>query len=335
MQAQLSRCGRLELRTLLVIALATLLVPSALAAAPPRSAIFYYPWYGTAARDGAYQHWQQNAHAPPVDIASDFYPARGMYSSSNPAVLRAQMREIAGSGVQEIVSSWWGQGSPEDLRLGDVLRAARGVGLQVAVHIEPYPGRTVASVGEDVARLRSLGITDFFVYRPADFPAAEWAGLNASLSGVRMFAQTPLPGFAATGKFQGLYTYDILLYGGGSFGRICGAAHRLGLLCGPSVGPGYAAGRATGDVRVKPRLDGATYDRMWKAALTAGADLVTITSYNEWNEGTQIEPASSRVGALYQSYVGAWGRKGQLAGWAYLDRTAYWTALELAAVSRG
>ena len=30
---------------------------------------------------------------------------------------------------------------------------------------------------------------------------------------------------------------------------------------------------------------------MWKAAIRAGADRVTITSYNEWHEGTQIEPA--------------------------------------------
>ena len=316
------------MRTLLVIGLAALLAPSALAAAPPRSAIFYYPWYGTSGRDGAYQHWQQNEHAPPTDIASDFYPARGTYSSSNPAVLRAQMREIAGSGVQEVVSSWWGPGSPEDARLADVIRAARGVGLQVAVHIEPYPGRSVASVGADIARLRLLGITDFFVYRPGDFPAADWAGLNASLSGVRVFAQTPLAGFAAAGKFTGLYTYDILLYGGNSFVRICGEAHRLGLLCGPSVGPGYAANRATGDVRVKPRLDGATYDAMWRAALGANADLVTITSYNEWNEGTQIEPASVRTHGRYESYAGAWGRTGIAAQWAYLDRTAYWTAVQ-------
>ncbi len=45
---------------------------------------------------------------------------------------------------------------------------------------------------------------------------------------------------------------------------------------------------------MKPRRNGATYDAMWRAALAAHADLVTITSYNEWNEGTQIEPASTR-----------------------------------------
>src|SRR6187431_2725095 len=75
----------------------------------PTSAIFYYPWYGTPALDGAFQHWQQNGHTPPDDIASSYYPTRGAYSSSDAAVVRAQLREIARAGVGEVVVSWWGR----------------------------------------------------------------------------------------------------------------------------------------------------------------------------------------------------------------------------------
>ena len=50
---------------------------------------------------------------------------------------------------------------------------------------------------------------------------------------------------------------------------------------------------------------------------------MTITSYNEWHEGTQIEPARA-VGRAYLSYDGAWGLHGRAAQRAYLDRTAYW-----------
>ena len=66
---------------------------------------------------------------------------------------------------------------------------------------------------------------------------------------------------------------------------------------------------------------------MWRAAIQAHADRVTITSYNEWHEGTQIEPAAAgRHGAYrYFSYDGAWGLHGPAAQSAYLARTRYWS----------
>src|SRR5438874_164455 len=118
------------------------------AAARPHApvSIFYYPWYGTPAHDGSYEHWQQDWHLPPADIASNFYPARGPYSSGNPAVVAAQMREIAGAGITEVVSSWWGWGSLEDERLPLLIAEARKVGLSVAVQIEPFPYRSVETL---------------------------------------------------------------------------------------------------------------------------------------------------------------------------------------------
>ena len=288
------------------------------------AAIFYYPWYGTPARDGAWQHWQQNGAAPPERIGSDFFPARGAYSSGDPAVLAAQMAEIARAGVAQVIVSWWGRGSLEDSRLPAVAAAARSRGLGVAVHVEPYEGRTAASVGTDVAYLRRLGVRDVYVYASSSVPAPEWAALNAELSGVRLFANTALAGRAAAGGFAGLYTYDVLVYSGAAFPRICRQAARLELVCAPSVGPGYSARAATGDSRVRGRERGAVYDFMWSQALRAAAPVVTITSYNEWHEGTQIEPARARPG--YESYDGAWGLRGAPAERAYLDRTAYWTA---------
>jgi hypothetical protein len=318
---------------LLVLACACAATP-ALAAGPAQPVVtaFYYPWFATTVDDGSYAHWAQDGHLPPNDIASIYYPALGVYSSDDPSVLGDQMAEIQRAGIDQIAVSWWGWGSIEDQRLPAVIQAARKHGIAVAVHIEPYAGRSVASVGADVAHLMTLGVTTFYVYQAFNLPPASWAPLNDMLEeqGVTMYAETALVGQAVAGHFSGIYTYDIVTWTAPKFMRLCDEAHKYGLLCAPSVGPGYDARRATGDPLVKPRRHGLTYDSMWRAAIRARADSVTITSFNEWQEGTQIEPAAppTRHGEFrYASYNGAWGLNGVAAEPAYLDRTAYWAAL--------
>jgi glycoprotein endo-alpha-1,2-mannosidase len=318
------------MRRLLIGVLLALVLP-ATAAAQSRVTAFYYPWYGTAALDGSYEHWDQYNHSPPDDIASSYYPAIGVYSSSDSVVVGEQMSEIHAAGIDQIAVSWWGRGSPEDERMPLVLAAAAANGVDVAAHLEPYAGRTVADVVSDVQYLESAyGIRTFYVYRALDLPVAQWAPATAQLHAaghVTLYAQTAMVGAAAAAGFDGVYTYDIVTYPGSMFHRLCTEAHEKHLLCAPSVGPGYDAQRGDGDPRIKPRRHGATYDRMWSAAIASGADSVTITSFNEWHEGTQIEPAQpAHLGAYrYLSYDGAWGLHGVEAEYAYLNRTRYWS----------
>jgi hypothetical protein len=286
-------------------------------------AVFYYPWYGTPAEDGGWQQWSQNSHRPPVDLYSRFYPALGPYSSSDPAVVSLQMAEIASAGIDEVVVSWWGRGSGTDERLPLVLSAARRNRLTVALHLEPYGNRTAATVADDLAYAASLGIRDVYVYHPRDIDAADWASLRASAPpSLRLFAGTERVGFAAAAHFDGVYTYDFVTYTGARFVRYCRQARAAHLLCAPSVGPGYDGRRAGEAPTGRARAKGATYDRMWAAALAASPDMVTITSFNEWGEGSQIEPAQPHAG--YSCYDGAWGLTGASAETAYLTRTAYW-----------
>jgi hypothetical protein len=339
---QTSSMKRLALLSgLLALVIAPVSAGGSRLASPRQTSIFYYPWYSTPAFDGKYAHWNQNGDVPPLDLATTYYPARGPYSSSDPRVVDAQMSDIASAGIQEVVSSWWGWGSPEDARLPLVMREAASHGLSVAVQIEPYAGRTATSVVADIAHLHALGISRFYIYQPFMIDDPSWSAVLASLRAVQVWAQTVDVERAHADGFAGIYTYDVLQYGPKTFGPLCARAHSLHLLCAPSVGPGFDALRATGDTRIRPRDDGATYDAMWKAAISAAADRVTITSYNEWHEGTQIEPARTRaprtlavssrvttspVVASYATYDGAYGFHGRRADRAYLARTAYWTA---------
>jgi len=313
---------------LFCVLMTALCVPSA-GLADGVVSVFYYPWFsGLGSGDN---HWVQGGYHLP-DIDSNYYPSLGPYSTGSLDVLDTQMAEIASAGVDEVAVSWWGRGSTEDQRLPAIMASAEAHHLAVAVELEPYGGRTVAGTAADIEYLTTLGVTTFYVYEPFETaPPAAWTTTIFALrtQGLTLFAQTGLVGQAATADFSGVYTYDIVTYGARELARYCKEAHQVGLLCAPSVGPGFDAERATGDPRVLPRRDGATYDGMWRAALKAGADRVTITSFNEWQEGTQIEPADppQRLqGMPYASYDGAWGLDGKAASTAYLARTAYWAA---------
>src|ERR1051325_3627810 len=78
-----------ETSTLAVVSEAA--TPEFTPTAPPdlsyKVAAFYYPWYGNPTTDSQWIHWTQNNHLPPEDIASDYYPALGPYSSNDPEVV--------------------------------------------------------------------------------------------------------------------------------------------------------------------------------------------------------------------------------------------------------
>lgn len=320
---------------------------------PPLIAAFYYPWYGAPATDGGWLHWQQFGHAPPRDIASDFFPVLGAYSSNDPAVLEQHMRWLRRAGVELIITSWWGQGSYEDRAVPALLAAAENNGIGVAFHLEPYRGRSAEQLAADVAYLyRQYGSspgfyrTDagslhnmtgkwsglFFVWNPfvrytggprAD--AAYWrAGLeqiHALPEGGVVFVHATDPAWIEEGQFDGAYNYtertaDLQLWG-----------QQLpdGAWYAPSIIPGFSARRAGYPAAMNlARQAGETYDSQWRAVLETGftPQIVTITSFNEWHEGTQIEPAVAER-TDDGSYTYAAYARGPL---QYLAATARWAA---------
>lgn len=349
-------------------------------ALPPEAAVLaaYYLWYGNPEFDGDYKHWNHEVlphwaeetrrrfphgerFRPPRDLHAPFYPARGPYSSSDPALLRAHMRELRAAGVGGVIASWWGpqwragttdtQGVSTDAALPRLLEAADAEGVKVAIHLEPYVGRNATTVREDLAHLaarcgaapallRLGGRPLFFVYDSYHIQPADWAEL-LSPGGARTVRGTPLDGvfvglWLRSGDgdrrllpsgFDGFYTYfasEAVSYGAqrANWPAMAAWARKHGKLFFPSVGPGY------NDEKIRPwnaaatrgREGGALYRTAWRAALDVAPDGVTITSYNEWGEGTQIEPALSEPppsDAWYQSY-GDRPEDAQL----YLDITA-------------
>ena len=318
--------------------------------------VFFYSWYGSAEHDSRWSHWDHSIlphwtpsiaaqfpgsdtrFIPPHDIHAPFFPAAGPYSSKNSTLLRAQLASLKACGVSAIVVSWWGRpgvssGDSQGVLTGGAaalaLDAAAAVGgIRVALHLEPYAGRTAESLAGDLAHIAAefgshpalhrdaTGRPVYFVYDSYHLPPHEWrrlftAGGDLSVRGTAadgtflgLWLEAGHGKDLAEGGFEGGYTYfaaDGFSYGSTTrnWGAMAAEAAALGLSFVPSVGPGYD------DSKIRPwnshnrrdREGGGYYKRMWKAALdaTPAPSLVTVTSFNEWGEGTQIEPAVPRA----------------------------------------
>jgi hypothetical protein len=331
-----------------VWAAALVLLPSVLAAPAPVQAaplannvhIFYYSWYGNPSFNGSYRHWQQGSHTPPQDVGANFYPSRGAYDSGDfNGVVAQHMAWIAQAGVGVIVYSWWGQGSYEDARVMGTLNAANAQGIKVAWHMEPYANRTAASTVNDINYIHSRYGTHPAFYRdPArgnrsafyifeSLRITDWTPIESVRGNSIVLAQTTDTSKVA--HFGGMYTYDAIAGntapGWANASAFCRANN---LVWAPSIGPGYLDDRAVpgNTTPTLGRENGATYDRQWTNAINSQPTWVSITSFNEWHEGSTIEPASSTppAGFGYQTYAGAYGTSGSASETAYLDRTRFW-----------
>uniref|UniRef100_A0A3Q3X1G9 Mannosidase endo-alpha like n=1 Tax=Mola mola TaxID=94237 RepID=A0A3Q3X1G9_MOLML len=288
--------------------------------------IFYYLWYGSPTMDNKYIHWDhvlvphwdpkiaashaQGRHTPPEDIASSFYPELGPYSSRDLQVLESHMAQIEAAAAGVLVLSWYppgvaeDHGEPTEDLVPAVMDAAHRHSIKVAFHIQPYKGRTDQSMHDNIKY-----IIDKYGKHGAFYRFRSTTGRVLPLFYVYDSYLTPPESWAD--GFDGIYTY--FASNGFSFGSshqnwkaiktFCDANNLLFI---PSVGPGYVdtAVRPWNNHNTRNRVNGRYYETSLQAALAVRPEIVTITSFNQWHEGTQIERAVPKktVTRLYLDY---------------------------------
>lgn len=295
-----------------------------------------------------------------ADIGANFYPSLGPYSSKDPAIISAHMSMMAKANLGVVALSWYppGQadehGPPSDKMVPALLDAALDRGLKVCLQIEPYEGRDVTNLRKHLiyvqqaygshpayykVKVGSRLLPLFYLYDSYRIVPDQWARLlsprgdltvrNTDLDGlfIGLLVEFKHRSDIKQAGFDGFYTY--FASNGFSYGSswknwksLASYAFKSSMMFIPSVGPGYVDTRvrAWNGKNTQSRGGGSYYDTAWRSALTAPAKWVSVTSFNEWHEGTQIEPAMEKEceGYKYEDYS-------PLSPQYYLELTDKWS----------
>ena len=300
----MTRRLRVALEALAVAALAMSFpagaAPTAAASGPPVLAM-YYAWF-----DG-------NSWDPARLSALPAMP----YNSDDRATIERHVRQAQSAGIDAFDLNWWGQGNRTDANLETLLLVAGGLGFQVTVDFD-MNSPLVRNPGDVVNNLRYL--TRYFgngawlrydgkpvvvFYGIRKYDVGTWRAIRADADPSRQAVWIGEGDvFSYLEVFDGIHPYSIS-WSPDPAGQLASYASRTRAM-GPeklwvaTVMPGYDDTRlgrgAAGYAR--DRQGGAFYRKTWEGAIATRPAMVSITSWNEWPEGSQIEPAQS-YGDLY------------------------------------
>ncbi len=311
-----------RLRLLPAIFLALLLFLSGVEAAPlnedgktPLVLAFYYNWF------------DENTWT--LEKVSDF-PVT-LYNSRDRETVVRHIAQAQEAGIDAFVVAWYGpqiEGNQTEPNLALMLEVADSTAFRVSVEFGP-DSPLIHSQQDVVDALRHVlqvhaqhpsflqvrGRPVIFFWRldsipldPGQTSLEAWQAVRAQVDPGRQSI------WIAEGVeleyqqvFDGHHLYNIAwsqdvhqtLRDWGYRIRRYNAQHGTDKLWVATVMPGYndlKTGRAHAFVR--DREGGQFYRATWQAAMASGADWIVITSWNEWVEGSQIEPSVS-YGNLY------------------------------------
>lgn len=306
--ASLRRIGALFGTLLLALIWCLPTAPMVQAATDRPVMAFYYPWYEPS-------DWTYNRMS---DLAAP------TYTGGDDATMRRHIQQADDAGINALICAWFG---PDEERLNKRCRRLMdlveesGRGIKVAIMPEQAAWGSLNSVD---ALTNALGVVQReFMNRPSYFtfqnkPVVSFFGLN-SLGGVdtwktlrdRADAGRTMYWFGGSDNFSYLNAFDALYYFDITWERSPGAAMNSygGRLATynkannenrpfiATVMPGYD------DIKVRnghrrDRENGAYYRGTWQTAIDKNAAAVVLTSFNEFFEGSHIEP-SEQYGDLY------------------------------------
>ncbi|TMM04351.1 MAG: hypothetical protein E6G10_05380 [Actinobacteria bacterium] len=261
----------------------------------PIRAAFYYPWFPETWGSGSSKY-------------THYHPTAGYYSSDDTAVIARQLDELRYGRVDAAISSWWGQGHSTDRRLSTLLSVTHSTGSPIKWAIyyenEGWGNPSPAQLASDLAYLRDKYASDpsylkvggrfvVFAYGDAGDNCSmvdRWRQANAGINAYLVLKIFPgYTGCAAQPDAWHEYAPAVRETGppGQSF----------------AVSPGFWLASDS-----SPRLnrDPGCFRQAVRDMVASGAPWQLVTTFDEWGEGTSVEPASEwQTPSGYGAYLDA------------------------------
>jgi hypothetical protein len=256
---------------------------------PPIRGAFYFPWYD--------ELWNQLGHEP----FTIYTPTLGYYDQKDIAVLEQHMEWAAAANIDVLIPTW--QGEPDgsgpsisffgagymDTKIGTMLGLALQHGIKIAVlyEIEAYGDPTAAEIEAEFDYLAQRyfrhpaychvdGRPVIFVYSGQDATdalLAKYSTASASFTTAYVVMQTASV-TSTTPQPDGWYMF--------SANREAEIGNSFTIL------PGFDRIDDVGPVVAR---DLSTWETNIANMVASGKDWQLIISFNEWGEGSSIEPA--------------------------------------------
>ena len=284
-------------------AIATFTVTQVHAQRAPLVLAFYYDWF------------DENTWTPAKVPDMPTTP----YVSRDPNAMARQIQQARGAGIDAFVVSWWGAGNPTDENFKVLLNQASAANFRVAIDFEVtgpfYNSKAdvirslqylLSSHTPQPAYLRSDGKPVIFFWREQKYSVDEWRDIrnqvdpNHQSLWIAEGVKEQLPYLSV---FDGFHLYSIGWAPdvAAELQKWSPRVHTYGddKIWVATTMPGNDDTRThRADSYVRDRQNGDFYRETWRAAFTTNPDWIIITSWNEWVEGTMIEP-SVTYGNLY------------------------------------
>ena len=289
---------------------------------------FYYPWYTTST-------WC-------ICHMSDLPTIR--YNSNDAATFDRQLNWAASAGITGFISSWWGQGDTTDKNFATLLThsaqlsASTGYPFASTIYFESdapalqgastivrqlkyvlahysndphffhWHGKPVLFFWDPLGNGRTLSEWSYVRSQVDPHNATIWSAEGVSTSLLTVFDGIHL----FSGGYWGLQhgTMPAVDQGFRNAINAYNKAHHTQKIWAAGVVPGFNDTKVPGrkGTFIVQRNNGATYRTSWSSALASSPDWITITSFNEWFEGSMLEP-SVTYNTLYLNITQGYAKK--------------------------